>query len=73
MKRNLLLLSMLLTLYLGVHNGCLALFDTTAQEPVQVLPYSEALYPEADRLLLRQGLAASSPAQLAKILEDYFS
>lgn len=53
-------------------NGKIAVFTGQNSEPVYVFgsPYVRDL-PEYDRLLLKDGITASSNRELLKILEDY--
>jgi hypothetical protein len=63
----------ILTLYLGIHNGHLALWDDAHTDPIRVLPYAAELFPEADRQALEDGIPILSRRELTKVLEDYLS
>ncbi len=63
----------ILCCYLGLHNGYLALWDSSESQPVQVFPYRAELYPDADQEALRHGIPVTSPKMLSRLLEDYFS
>ncbi len=54
------------------HNGRIAVFSGHDTQPLYILssPYFRDL-PEYDRLLLKDGITASSNRELLKILEDY--
>ena len=74
MRRNLYApVCLLLTLYLGLWNGHLALRDTDTPAPMTVFPYSADLYPEADRRALEKGIPIESGQALVRLLEDYLS
>jgi hypothetical protein len=64
---------LVLSLYLGVHNGNLALFREGNTVPIQVYPRAIATYPKEDQLALRTGIPITSKQQLAKLLEAYLS
>ena len=59
--------------YLGIHNGYLALFDSSQAQPVMILPYKAQLYPEKDQDALRKGIIYESPEELTRLLEDFLS
>ena len=61
----------LLGLFLGLHEGYLALKE--GETVKHIFPYRMELYTETDALLLRNGIPLPSPAELAAALEDYFS
>lgn len=73
MKRKILPALYILSLYLGLHNGYLALWDTNSNQPEQVFPYHISLYPEIDKNLLEKGIPISTQPELNKLLEDYLS
>ena len=73
MCRRIISLIMSLGLYLGLHNGHLAVFDSDRAEPLAVLPYSAALYTREDRLALQKGIRFDSCNELAQLLEDFLS
>lgn len=62
-----------LSLYLGLHNGHIALLDGTSTQPVHVFPYRAELYPNADRQALEDGVPITSQKELSRLLEDYLS
>lgn len=64
---------LLLLIYLGVYGSQLALWDTDKALPVKVFPYEIQLYPVADQEALRHGIPITSPSDLQRISEDYFS
>ena len=64
---------LLLSLYLGVHNGNLALFREGHTVPLQVYPRSVADYPQKDQLALGIGIPITSRQQLRVLLEAYLS
>ena len=61
----------LLGLFLGLHEGYLALKE--GETVKHIFPYRMELYTETDARLLRNGIPLPSPAELAAALEDYFS
>ena len=61
----------LLGLFLGLHEGYLALKEGEAVK--HIFPYRMELYTNEDAYLLRNGIPLPSPAELAAALEDYFS
>jgi len=63
----------MLALYLGIHNGHLALWDSTHSDPIRVFPYAAELFPDADRQALEEGIPILSRRELTKVLEDYLS
>ena len=64
---------LVLSLYLGIHNGKLALFREGYAEPLQVYPRSVADYPKKDQLALGAGIPITSKQQLRELLEAYLS
>ena len=58
---------------LGTSQGRLAVFVEGSDEPEMVLDVYLSTLPEADRLLLEQGIEAQSYAQLVSMIEDYIS
>ena len=64
---------LVLSLYLGVHNGNLALFREGSTVPVQVYPRAVDTYPKKDQLALHSGIPITSKQQLAELLEAYLS
>ena len=73
MRKRIMSLLLCAVCYLGIHNGYLALFDSSQQGPVMILPYKEELYPQKDRDALRKGIIYSSPEELTRLLEDFLS
>lgn len=72
-RKHLIPVCLLLTLYMGIWNGHLALLDTECPAPMTVFPYSADLYPEADRRALEKGIPIQSGQELVRLLEDYLS
>ncbi len=56
---------------LKMYDGNLAVFINGASEPAEVFSVPVSLLPEADRILLEKGIAASSRAELQRLIEDY--
>lgn len=73
MKQLPLLAALVLTLYLGIHNGQLALFDESTAVPLQVLPYRAAVYPKIDQAALYKGIPIESPSHFKQLLEDFLA
>ncbi len=64
---------LVLSIYLGVHNGNLALFREGHNEPIQVFPRSVSDYPKKDQDALNAGIPITSKRQLSELLEAYLS
>ena len=64
---------LVLSLYLGIHNGKLALFREGNTVPLQVYPSAVDTYPKKDQLALRAGIPITSRKQLTELLEAYLS
>lgn len=73
MKKCIFTIIILFGLYLGIHNGYLALFKGESPLPDTVLPYRAALYPKIDQEALADKIPVKTPAQLKKLLEDFLS
>lgn len=73
MYKHLCTLLLLLGLYLGIHNGYLALFSSETNTPDRILPYRAALYPKIDQQALEAGIPIESAEQLKILLEDFLS
>ena len=73
MKKRYRMLLLVCSLYLGLHNGYIALWSTQQEKPLQVFPYKAALYPKIDRYALEEGLPIGNEAELEKFLEDLLS
>lgn len=73
MKHAAFLAALVLTLYMGLHNGYLALFDVGATAPVRVFPYRAAVYPKIDQAALAEGIPIASASHLKQLLEDFLS
>ena len=63
----------LLAIYLGIHNGHLAILKDGHADPVRTFPYAADIYPETDRQALQSGIPIVSRRELNKLLEDYLS
>lgn len=63
----------LLGLYLGMHNGNLALWRDGNTEPEKVFPIKVALYPKIDQAALEKGIPIEDTEGLKKLLEDFLS
>ena len=73
MPKRLLYTLMCLSLYLGMHQGYLALWREGYTEPEKVYPYPISLYPKMDKDLLEKGIPIRSKAELSQRIEDYTS
>ena len=73
MKNTVLLAVITLSLYLGIHNGNLALWETDHSIPLKVFPYSASLYTHIDQIELNNGIYIQSNPDLMKLLDDYLS
>ena len=72
LKRKLSIIFMLY-LILGSWKGYIALFQNGNQEPQQIFPYLVSSLPEADQLLLHDGIPIRNQRVLQQVLEDYLS
>ena len=73
MRKWLLTTVLLLGLYLGLHNGYLALWRSGCPEPEKVFPFKVALYPKIDQSALEKGIPIDDEDALKKLLEDFLS
>ncbi len=73
MKNSFLKSILILSLYLGLHNGYIALWNTEQPEPLHVFPYKAALFPKIDRNALEEGIPLDNAEHLNKLLEDFLS
>ena len=64
---------LMLSLYLGISNGKLALFRKGSAYPLQVYDHSVAAYPSAEQKALLEGIPIENDAHLASLLEDFLS
>ena len=73
--KHIAILTLLLTLslYLGMYNENVALYDSNNPAPLQVFPYPVSLLPKADQEALKSGIRVSSKEELLQLIEDYFS
>lgn len=62
-----------LSLYLGLYRGHLAIFSRHDPRPLQMLPYDASIFSEADQLQLKKGIPFSNAIELSRLLEDYTS
>ena len=62
-----------LSLYLGLHKGYIALWNSERTQPVHIFPYCAAAYPNIDQNALCQGIPITSEEELTRLLEDYLS
>ena len=60
-------------LFLGIYQGRLALWQETASVPEETYPCQIRTLPDADRLLLEQGIPIRSRRELTAYLEDLLS
>ena len=73
MRRLFRIALLLLGLYLGLHNGYLALWKTGDTEPEQVFPFRASQYPKLDQKALENGIPIEDTEALKKLLEDFLS
>ena len=73
MRKRLRIALLVLGLYLGLHNGYLALWRTGNTKPEQVFPFKVALYPKIDQEALEKGIPIQDKEGLRKLLEDFLS
>lgn len=62
-----------LGLLLGIHDGCVALWQEGDPEPLQVFPYRASMLPEEDQNRLQNGIIVENESRLHRLLEDYLS
>ena len=67
------MVTLILCLYLSIYNGQLALFESSAQSPVQILPYQVSNYPKIDQQALKKGITVESATHLKQLLEDFLA
>lgn len=63
----------LLGLYLGLHNGYIALWESGKDIPERVFPFRVELYPKSDQHALEKGIPIDDTDALKKLLEDFLS
>jgi len=73
MKRYCTVWLLLLGLFLGLHNGYVALWDTQKSQPVCIFPYRASLYPSVDRQALQKGIPVRHRESAIRLLEDFLS
>lgn len=74
MKRaHILYYILLLNLFLGIHQGNLALWKEGCAVPEAVYPCPVHALPLEDQSLLKQGIPVASPEELTARLEDLLS
>ncbi len=64
---------LVLALYLGLHQGYLALWSSQSATPATVFPYRASLYPKMDQSELAEGIPVENEDQLRQLLEDFLS
>ena len=64
---------LLLSLYLGLHNGYLALWEAHSALPKTVYPYHFSTYPKLDQDALKAGVQIETDNQLQALLDDLTS
>ena len=72
MKKRI-LLSLLLAVYLGTHNGYLALLQRGNPNPLSNYQLPVAMLPPLDQAILARGIEIKDELHLAQLLEDYLS
>lgn len=60
-------------LLLGIHEGCIALWQEGADEPLQVYPCQVSMLPIEDQSQLQAGIPIENESRLHRLLEDYLS
>lgn len=73
MKKHIFSLVIIIGLYLGLHNGYLALYRQQEAPPLQVFPYRAALYPKIDQKALFDGIAVADYQELERLMADLMS
>ncbi len=64
---------LVLSLYLGISGGKLALFRKGSSAPLQVYPFPISAYPYAEQQALLEGIPIESEEQLTSLLENFLS
>ncbi len=64
---------LILSLYLGIYNDNVAMWDDADIRPINVFPYRVSLLPKADQEALKKGIPITSYEELMRLLEDFFS
>ena len=67
------LTALLLSTFLGISHGHLAIYISSTSDPVRVLPYDISLFTPADQKALANGIPFSNDVELNKLLEDFTS
>lgn len=65
--------ALLLSGYLGLYQGRLALWRSDAPLPEQIFQKTPDIYPEADQRALQKGIPFATEEELSRLLEDYLS
>ena len=65
--------ALIFTFLLGIHEGCVALWQLPEKEPIAVFPYQARMLPEEDRKALEGGIYIEDEQSLHRLLEDYLS
>ena len=73
MKHHLTAAFLLLSVFLGIKNGYLALLQSGTGEAVTIYPMQTVMLPKQDQLSLAEGIPIHSQSQLNQLLEDYLS
>ena len=73
MKQNVAAALILLILYLGIHEGRVALLQSGTPEPVEIFSQMVTMLPEFDQQALRDGIPIRSRDHLTRLMEDFLS
>ena len=72
-SHRILTLTLIMSLYLGLNDGYLALWKEGSSEPEIIYPYHISLYPQIDQQRLKKGIPIRSTEELSKHMEDFLS
>ena len=73
MTKLMTLCTLFMLIFLGTHNGYLALYQATQKEPSLIYPYLVTIYPKTDQQILQDGIIISDQRDLSSLLDDYLS
>ena len=72
-SHRILIFTLIMSLYLGLSDGYLALWKEGSSKPEIIYPYHISLYPQIDQRRLKKGIPIRSTEELSKHMEDFLS
>ena len=73
LSHRILTLTLIISLYLGLSDGYLALWKAGNSKPEIIYPYHISLYPQIDQVRLKKGIPIRSTEELSQHIEDFLS